>query len=567
MNINDFKKFRKESKIQPTIRNKTIWGYTRVSSKEQFQNSSIEEQKEDIIKYAKKNNYEITHFHGGTFESAKGDLSRKEFRALIENVRNSKRKPYAIAIKFISRFSRTGGNAIAILEELVNDLNIHLIETQSGITTEHESGLLEIQRKLLISREENLLRMQRTIPGLKKFIEGGKYLGRAPRGYDLHGPRVKDFSKRSEHQFIKINEEGKILRNAWKWKSEGMRDTDIRRKLCNKYNFKITKQNLSQMWRRPFYVGVNVNALSDVPVKGDWPPLIDMKIWEKVQRILDQSKRKSGYATSPINIHRPLTGFVRCGECGAKITSYIAKKKQVHYYKCQHGKGGNMNAYTTPRSKKIGVNDAFSEFLSTFKLDNVDRTLLEDQIKLLTNDYNLEQTQSKDALENALQKLESKLEKVDEKYLLTDTLTEAAYEKVKCKLESEIKEVKSKLSNSSVKLSNQENIINRALDFCQNMSNYWSSADINQKIAIQHTLFPEGVIINPETRQYRTKKMNRLLSAIEDIARDSENKSNKKSHRNGGLSFLVAGTGLERLNHNDFDQILECCKSFHNRSF
>ena len=44
---------------------------------------------------------------GNTYESAKSDFTRKEFQKLISKVRNSHIKPYAIAVKFISRFSRT----------------------------------------------------------------------------------------------------------------------------------------------------------------------------------------------------------------------------------------------------------------------------------------------------------------------------------------------------------------------------------------------------------------------------------------------------------------------------
>ncbi len=547
MNLNKFNKYKKVGKVQEiTNKNKELWMYTRVSSKEQTKKKySIEGQVNSIRDYAKKNEYIITREHGGTYESAKGDLTRKEFKQLLDSVKKAGRKPHAIAIKFISRFSRSGGGAIGLVEELVNNVGVHLIETSTGLTTEDEKDRLEIYDKLLDSRRENMVRLERTLPAMKEFLEDGFWLGKPPRGYTMYGERVSNFKNRIQGQKLVINEEGGYLLKAWKWKSEGMSDADIRYKLLDKFHFKITKQNLSAMWRKPFYVGVNTNAMLDAPVKGKWPALISMDIWDQVQKRLDGAKRNSGYEKAPVSKDRPLTGFIYCSECGAAITSYIAKKKQVHYYKCQHGKGGNMNAYTTPRSVKPGVNNSFIKFLSTFNLDDRNRGLLQAQIERLTQEHNQEKMNSVQALNKELGKLQQKLEKVNEKFLLSDSADEVAYNKIKSKLEGEIGEIVEQLDITPEKLSNQAGFIDRALDFCQNISYNWASGDIHQKLKIQKTLFPEGLVINPETRQYRTKKMNSLISVIADVARDEKDSKNKKATRKGGLSSIVAGTGLE----------------------
>ncbi|WP_424493177.1 recombinase family protein [Salinimicrobium sp. GXAS 041] len=547
MNLNKFNKYKKAGKTQEIIKkSKELWMYTRVSSKEQTKKKySIDGQISSIKSYAKEHGYTITKEHGGTYESAKGDLTRKEFLKLLESVKKAKRKPYAIAIKFISRFSRSGGGAIGLVEELVNNVGVHLIETSTGLSTEDEKDRLEIYDKLLDSRRENMVRLERTLPALKEFLDEGNWLGRPPKGYTMYGERVSNFGNRIEGQKIVINKEGKLLRKAWHWKAEGMTDADIRYKLLDKYHYKISKQNLSAMWRRPFYVGVNTNAMLDAPVKGNWPPLISEKIWDAVQMRLDKATRKSGYDIAPVSEHRPLTGFIYCSQCGSAITSYIAKKKQVHYYKCQHGKGGNMNAYTTPRSLKPGVNDSFIKFLSKFELNDCNRRLIQLQIEQLTQEHHEEKKRSRDTLKKEKRKLQKQLEKVNEKFLLNDSVDETSYNNVKGKLEEEIRQIEDQVRSTPEKLSNQENLLERALSFCQNMSNHWASGDIHQKLKIQKTLFPDGLVINPETREYRTKKMNSLLTAIADISRDSKEKSNKKSHRNGGLSSLVAGTGLE----------------------
>ena len=97
-NLNEFGVFMKPKEQQKKI-NKRIIGYTRVSSKKQQDNYSLEEQERDLREYAKNNGYDLDdEIIGGTYESASGDFSRKEFIKLLDEVKKSKNKPFAIAI-------------------------------------------------------------------------------------------------------------------------------------------------------------------------------------------------------------------------------------------------------------------------------------------------------------------------------------------------------------------------------------------------------------------------------------------------------------------------------------
>src|SRR5690606_26528323 len=110
MEINYFNQF--SSYRETKQENNSVWLYTRVSSKEQYDtNKSIDNQTISAKMYASENSYQITETFGGTYESAKGDFTRKEFQRLINEVKKSKRKPFAILIFKMNRFSRTGGHA------------------------------------------------------------------------------------------------------------------------------------------------------------------------------------------------------------------------------------------------------------------------------------------------------------------------------------------------------------------------------------------------------------------------------------------------------------------------
>ena len=55
----------------------------------------------------------------------------------------------------------------------------------------------------------------------------------------------------------------------------------------------------------------------------------------------------------------------------------------------------------------------------------------------------------------------------------------------------------------------------------------------------------EGIYIDTKKRQYLTKNVNALFSRKRVFIRDTEGDKKEKPTENGGLSYLVAGAGLE----------------------
>ena len=78
-------------------KNNNVFIYTRVSSKDQEQNKSLVTQLDQARAYALANGYNVMSEFGGTYESASGDFTRKEFKKLIDEVRRS--KMYVVKLK------------------------------------------------------------------------------------------------------------------------------------------------------------------------------------------------------------------------------------------------------------------------------------------------------------------------------------------------------------------------------------------------------------------------------------------------------------------------------------
>jgi site-specific DNA recombinase len=78
-----------------------------------------------------------------------------------------------------------------------------------------------------------------------------------------------------------------------------------------------------------------------------------------------------------------------------------------------------------------------------------------------------------------------------------------------------------------------------------NISKCHKRGDIKSKIRIQNLVFPEGLSIRTENRQYLTNKVNLVLSLVSKFNRAEVWTKKQKTHQNFDGSYLVAGTGLE----------------------
>lgn len=537
MSLDQFKHLLKPTKIQEWV-NKTVWSYTRVSSKDQEQNRSLDVQTYEGVRYAEKNGYIITETFGATYESASGDFTRKEFSKLIEAVRSTKKKPFAILIYTISRFSRSGGSGIALAYELVEELGVHIIEVSTGKNTMTEEGKLEIYSGLIRSRQDNLDRLKVTVPGMIKMLQAGHALGRPPRGYVHFGPRVKDHAFFAPVQRIEQSDEAPVIRKAWEMKMQGMSDNLIQPKL-EALGVKLTRQQLSKMWRNPFYCGVNMNKLlGDHIVKGNWKPIVTEKEFFIVQEILKGNR--FGYKNELGNRHRPLMGFLCCDRCGRKMSGYEVNTKGLHYYKCQKCKDTTINANSGKYAKGVGAHDIFLTELRKYELHPNDVNLFKMQLSAVYNTLEVESKTDVPVMKKRLDKLQSDLKNLQRKHAL-EGLEKDLYLEFKAEIDKEISEIKNELEKASNGISNLEKFINTSGKLAQNLSVYWASGGLETKKRIQQLVFPEGLLINVKNRTVLTKKVNSVFRITSMIPKLSEGE-NENSHPNfEWLSPSVAG--------------------------
>lgn len=110
--------------------------------------------------------------------------------------------------------------------------------------------------------------------------------------------------------------------------------------------------------KNPFYLGyISHNFLNGQVVKGNHEALISMELFMAVNKL----RRKETYKHKKANADLPLKGFVRDYETSANFTGYLAKKKNLYYYKVNKP-GVNVN-----RSQVI-MHDKFIKILEKYSI-------------------------------------------------------------------------------------------------------------------------------------------------------------------------------------------------------
>lgn len=532
--IKTFAKGSEETSTKKKAKSQRAVIYTRVSSKEQMDNLSLETQLKGCTEFAKRYNYELCGQFGGTYESAMSD-ERKEFVRMINFVKKSKEKIAYIVVYSLERFSRTGDNAIWLSRQL-RELGVTIISVTQPIDTSNPSGVLQQNILFLFSQYDNDLRRQKCVAGMREKLLRGEWMGVLPLGYKF------DRSHGTKEQKIILNDDAPLIRKAFIMKLHGATHQEIADAISAK-GLKLTVKRLTVTLRNPFYCGyVSHNMLEGQLVKGKQPTLLSEEMFLQVNDVL--TKNSQGYKHTDRSEDLPLKRFIRCATCDTPMTGYLRKKKlkngrvlEFHYYKC-YTTGCKCN-----KSNKI-LHHKFENFLKRYELNRNLIPLVKKQLTITWENLNQSIASENKTIVGKLSDLKGKLDKVEERFAFGE-IEQALYDKMSTKLKAEIEEITKELAKSDLNISNPLSLLNKWADFAANLHNLWVSGDAEEKKAVQDILFPEGIYFDKNLDHFRTSRTNEILSLITTLSEIYEDKKSDKLNDDFNLSRPVAPTGIE----------------------
>lgn len=523
----EFERFAKRNSNTSKVSGYNCVIYTRVSTKEQADNNlSLQTQRKACEHYAQKQSYHILSYFGGTYESAKSD-ERKEFKRMLDFVKRSKEKVSYIIVYSVDRFSRSGANAIFIASELKKQgITVFAVTQPSDTTT--ASGSLQQNIHFIFSEYDNQMRREKCIAGTKEKLLMGLWSTKAPIGYDnitING--VKQ---------IRINEKGKLIKQAFEWKAyQGLTNMQIKEKLAD-LGLPLHKQLITKIFANPFYCGlITHRMLEGNIIEGKHEKLISKELFLKVNQL--QSFNNQGWKHFEENESLPLKKLIHCDKCGKPMRGYIVKKKNIHYYKC-----GTTGCCVNENANR--VNNQFKAMLDEFSIEEAYLPIIRFQMEATFQKYHESNEQALEALENELEEIDKKIERLEERFILEE-MNRELYEKYITKYKEEKKEIKSRLIVLEKKPSNLGKMIDIALNTSINIGNSWQKSNYNTKVKLQQIVYPDGIYFSKEIGLCRTKRTNEVLKLINSMSTAIKTKKEGTINTNVNQSLLVAGTGLE----------------------
>ncbi len=472
--------------------------YTRVSTKKQMErNQSLFLQDKYINDYAAHNSLQIVASFGGSNESAKSDDDRREFSRMMEFIKHN--EVHYILVDSYDRFSRTGINAITIIEALEKEHGITVISASNPIDTSTTTGDFQQDLLLLFANFMNKQHRDRVIRGTREVLRRGRIVGKAPLGYD------QETSK--NEQRITVNSTGEALKQAFRMKLDGKDNATILlflRQIGTGPLRTLNHKRLFQIFENPFYAGILVRKLLDYePVQGTWEPLVAPEDFLKIQGI----HVKRSYKIKENDTHLPLRRFLYC-TCGGAMVGYIVKKKGLYYYKCNYGCHVNKSAKA--------LHALFEDKLSNFIMDE----RYERHLKIFLNEVLLEasegETQKRKSLGLVISNLKTKIQSLKDRHVEGE-LDKDIFKEYMLKYGSELMEAESELKGI-IEVSNPDKAIEKLLELSYNLKLFWQVTAFETRQELQKLIFPEGLIFDKGLNDYRTSKINEMFLLLHTLS-------------------------------------------------
>lgn len=513
--------------------------YNRVSTKEQEDNQSLGHQLESCKRYAERYNLNIiTDPFGGVFESAKTDKERKEFNKMLTFIKKNKKLNIKYAIVWsTSRFSRTGSTVV--LEDL-EDMGVIVLSATSNYNPKTPSGKFNQRIELANAAFDNETKSQQTKELGRAALLKGRWIGKAPRGYDQKTTKKK--------QTITINNEGKFIKKAFHWKAdEKLTNQEIIQHLA-KLGYHITKQKLSEVLKNPFYCGKMVhNFLNGEIADGNHPPIISEETFLKANEVLS-SKYTGGYEQKKEKEWAVLLGTLKCPCCGYNATASMSTKmkkkynREVYYYVCSR-KGCKFN------NQVIKIHEVFKDYLSNLSVNGISKDVFEKQLTKVFNNQTKQDKLDTQQMKAEASKLRSQLKQMEKDWALETHLKkkDILWSNIE-DTEKKIVEIENEIDKHESSMLNLDTYLKYAINMVYNPLKMWDKVDLGDKQRFQNLMFPKGIVFHKENSHIEPLEVNSFFNVksynIGDCSKKEMGFSSKKTVKSQNV--LGAGTQSEK---------------------
>lgn len=306
--------------------------YVRVSTENQIENYSIEEQTDRLRAYCLAKDISIVKFYTDGGYSG-GNTNRPALKQLLSDIEGGGID--LVVVYKLDRLSRSQKDTLMLIEDhfLANGVDFVSVNENFDTTTPFGRamiGLLSVFAQLEKDQITERFTMGRIGRAKNGYYHGGGY---APTGYDYRDGElvVNDYEALQVQELFERFSRGYSLHSCWQY----MQD-----RYTTKYGAWKSESLVRNILQNEVYIGkVKFNGQS---YPGRHTPIISEELFFTVQGIFEHSKKSSdSFTRSPFRSSTLLSSLIYCGKCGARF----------------HGEHGNYSCYSRTKGDKRYIVD------------------------------------------------------------------------------------------------------------------------------------------------------------------------------------------------------------------
>lgn len=487
--------------------NKKAIIYCRVSTKEQVdEGNSLATQEKVCREYAERYGYEVAQVFIEQGESAK-TTNRTELQKLFLFCADKKNKISAIIIYKLDRLSRNTDDYSQI-RILLKRYNVEIKSTSEHFENNPAGRFME-NIIANVAQFDNDVRAERCIGGMKDAMREGRYVWKAPVGYD----NVRINGKAN----IAPNAMAPLVRKTFEYVAQGIYYTEEVRKMMELEGLRLkggeplSKIYFYRMLKNELFMG-DIVKFGECH-KGLFEPIVDRETFEQVRRVLKNKGRKL-VPHKRDNPDFPLRRFVLHPN-GYKLTgSWVTGRRgqRFPFYRFDQLKGGSTSYPRDSFQEKFKAHmDKYS-----FKKESIEK--LKEFISKKFNKTTERERGEVERLRARLQELaeyQTALVQKNLKGVINDAVLKQQLESI----EDETFKIQASLAN----MKSMDIDVKEVLSFCEGYltkpSSIWEKANIETKLKLQRFQFPSGLLFDGNS--FETPE----LSLVFSVSGGSEEKS------------------------------------------
>lgn len=443
---------------------KRVACYVRVSTENQLENYSIDEQTERLNNYCKAMNWDIYKVYtDGGFSG--GNLTRPALQQLLKDIQSRDRLIDAVVVYKLDRLSRSQKDTLTLIEDYFLKNSVDFISVCESFDTSTPFGkamigILSVFAQLEKDQITERFTMGRIGRSKAGYFHGG---GNAPKGYDYIDSKLVI----NEYEAMQIREIFKMFLN-------GKTINGIQVAMKDKYgSLWNNSQQISNVIKNPLYIGKV--RFKGVEYDGIHTPIIDTQTFTMANDMLTSSDReqtKNVAQKSPFRAGYLLSSKVWCSQCGARYSANHG------YYKCYSRSKASKKFITNPDCKN-----------ANWKIDELDDIVIS-QIENLSLYQNLDRvfeqlpqtsntdTQNIDVLQARIKDIENQTSKLIELFQISEIPLQDVRDRI-ISLNSEKAKLQSMVESS--KANDIELRKQKFLNALERFQSAFNSSDLDQR--------------------------------------------------------------------------------------